>query len=291
MSGLLLDQIRSGVDYIEEHLHDEMNLRSVSRAAAMSHSSFQRAFKAVTGETLKRYVRARRLSHALDLLESTEFRVIDIALVAGYETQESFAKVFKSTVGITPSQYRRGLRARPLLKKARINDAYLAHLDSGKLSTEPVILHRDELRFVGVSTRFDGGDRKKNTLGSDIDDLWTQFLPAVATIPDQVEGPYYGVIRDAAGDGDGLDYLAAVHSTAQSAPNGLDTEVVPAGRWAMFEHRGLPSDIDHTVDYIYGSWLMRSNDDHAGGPDLEIYGPEWRHDSLESVIHYAIPIH
>lgn len=72
----LLDQIRLGIDHIEQRLHDDIDLRSVSHAAGMSHSSFQRAFRAVTGETLKGYVRSRRLAHALDLLETTELRVL-----------------------------------------------------------------------------------------------------------------------------------------------------------------------------------------------------------------------
>ena len=286
----LLDQIRLGIDHIEQRLHDDIDLRSVSHVAGMSHSSFQRAFRAVTGETLKGYVRSRRLAHALELLETTELRVLDVALAAGYETQESFAKAFKASIGITPMEYRRGHRARTVLKRAPIDGAYLEHLDSGGLSIEPVIEERDETRFVGVSTQFDGGDRQRNTLGDDIEDLWVRFLPVAGSIPEQVDGPYYGVIHDAGERSDGLGYLASVASTVEEAPSGLGLVVVPPGRWAVFAHHGLPSDIDHTVNYIYGSWLVRSPDDHAGGPDLEIYGADWKHASADSVIHYAIPL-
>ena len=73
----ILEQVRRGIDFIEAHLHEDVELRAVSRAAGMGHSNFQRTFKALTGETLKRYVRGRRLGHALDLLETTDLRVLD----------------------------------------------------------------------------------------------------------------------------------------------------------------------------------------------------------------------
>jgi predicted transcriptional regulator YdeE len=49
----------------------------------------------------------------------------------------------------------------------------------------------------------------------------------------------------------------------------------------------LPA-VDHTVKYVYGAWLAQSAKRHSGGPDLEIYGPEYHPTSEHSVIHYAI---
>ncbi len=286
----ILDQLRDGVDFIESHLHEPLDLRSVSRAATMSPRSFQRTFKAVTGDTVKAYIRARRLSHALDLLESTGPSILDVAVAAGYETQESFAKVFRASMGMTPSQYRKGQRARQRLRKVRIDEAYLNHLGHGMLSPEPVIQEQDALTLLGVRTRYDGEERQLNTLGQSLDELWSHLLSVVDSIPDRVEAPFYGVVQDGVEDDTGLDYLAAVVSTATDTPPGLVSATVPAGRWAVFAHHGNPAEIDHTVNYVYGSWLVRSDKQHSGGPDIEIYGDRWVYGSPESVMHYAIPL-
>ena len=68
-----------------------------------------------------------------------------------------------------------------------------------------------------------------------------------------------GVIRDASEAGDGLEYLAGAPSAVDPVPADLAAITVPAGRWAVFAHHGLPSDIDHTVNYIYGAWLVKAD--------------------------------
>ena len=70
----------------------------------------------------------------------------------------------------------------------------------------------------------------------------------------------------------------------------LVTRTVPEGRYAVFAHRGFPHLIDKTVDYIYGTWLMKSEYRHTCGPDMEIYDEQWCPDSDESVMFYAVPI-
>jgi hypothetical protein len=65
---------------------------------------------------------------------------------------------------------------------------------------------------------------------------------------------------------------------------------VPSARYAIFEHRGAVKNIDHTVSYIYGTWLMQSGHRHTYGPDLELYGAHYHPTREDSVIHYAIPV-
>jgi AraC family transcriptional regulator len=64
---------------------------------------------------------------------------------------------------------------------------------------------------------------------------------------------------------------------------------VPAARYAMFSHRGLPSELNNTVNYIYSSWLMNSDLRHTYGVDLVLYGEEYIPDNNHSIIYYAIP--
>jgi len=64
-------RIQRAVDYIEEHLLEELTLADVSQAAFSSLSHFHRIFYFMTGFTLKDYIRKRRLSQAaIELMTS-----------------------------------------------------------------------------------------------------------------------------------------------------------------------------------------------------------------------------
>ncbi|MEL6189031.1 MAG: AraC family transcriptional regulator, partial [Myxococcota bacterium] len=170
-----LAQVQRGVDYIEAHLDETVELRAVSKAAGMSHAHFQRTFKALTGETLATYVRARRMANALDLLLTTDRRVLDVAFAAGFESQEAFARAFKRTFGLTPTEYRRIGDRHRFLKKVRFDEGYLQHMAS--MRREPEFQERTALRMVGLRTRFYGRESEKNNLGEVLPALWEQYMP------------------------------------------------------------------------------------------------------------------
>jgi AraC family transcriptional regulator len=101
-----LAQVQRGIDYIEANLAHDIQAADVARHAGISHWHFQRIFKALTNETLKTYIRSRRFSQALEQLAATQERVLDIALAAGFETQESFTRAFKKAFSVTPARLR-----------------------------------------------------------------------------------------------------------------------------------------------------------------------------------------
>ena len=59
-----LIQINRAIDYIENHLADDLIIDEISREAGISKWHFQRVFKAVVQETVKEYTLQRRLSLA-----------------------------------------------------------------------------------------------------------------------------------------------------------------------------------------------------------------------------------
>lgn len=252
-----LQQIQRGVDFIEARLDDAIELRGVSKAAGISHAHFQRIFKALTGETLKTYVRSRRMANALELLLTTDRRILDIALAAGFESQEAFARAFKKAFGMTPTDYRALGHGNLFLKKARFDEAYLEHL-SQALSLEPTLVTRPATPAIGMRTVFYGVGSEKNNLGEQLPPLWGRFLARHDELEDKVPFPYYGVVRPDLEDPDRLEYFAAAEVKANTpVPAEMVYLELPAGRYAVFEHRGHAKAIDKTVDYIYATWLAR----------------------------------
>ena len=287
---LYLRQIQEGIDFIEAHLESDIELVDVARAAGMSQWHFQRIFKALTSETLKTYIRSRRFARALEQLTSTRLPVLDIALAAGYETQESFTHAFKDCFRLTPSQYRKMGNRSMFVRKIRIDESYLAHIHSN-LSLAPVIQQRPAMQMVGMPTDYYGIDSEKNNLGQKLPPLWGQFLPRLSEIQNVVPGTCYGVVAPAGPHTEQLRYLACTEVRGPGAlPDGMVAMELPAATYARFTHRGAAQNVDATVNYIYSSWLLSSGQAHALGPDLEIYDSQYHPTADTSVMHYAVPI-
>lgn len=282
--------IQRGVDYVEGRLDEDVPLASVAAEAGLSQWHFQRIFKALTGDTLKAYIRSRRLAMALDRLLTTKWRVLDIAVLAGFESQEAFARAFKQTFGLTPQEYRRIGRKNLFLKKLQIDAEYLRHLRHN-VSIEPEFYEQPRMTLVGLRTIFYSVDSEKNNIGAQLPPLWQAFLPRLHDVAYAVPDRCYGVVRQEGENSDRLEYHAAVEVTHVDAlPLGMVSLEVPAATYATFAHRGPAQHVDRTVSYVYSTWLAQSGRRHTYGPDLEIYGAEYHPTNENSVFHYAIPV-
>jgi len=98
--------LQKAIDYIEDHLTDEIDYEAVAAQSYSSSYHFQRIFGILCGYTLGEYIRNRRLTLAGAELAGEQAKVIDVALKYGYESPDSFAKAFQKFHGIKPSEAR-----------------------------------------------------------------------------------------------------------------------------------------------------------------------------------------
>ena len=103
-----LTSIRTAIDYMEEHLTDNISAQEVADRVYLSPFFLQKGFSLMTGYGIGEYIRNRRLYQAALDLKETDDKVIEIAFRYGYETPESFTKAFSRFHGATPSQVRGG---------------------------------------------------------------------------------------------------------------------------------------------------------------------------------------
>jgi AraC family transcriptional regulator len=119
-SGLVTPASREGLDsrrrarvldYVEANLEGDLTVARLASVACLSEFYFARAFKAAIGESPHRYVSARRLERAKDLLSDADRALVDIALALRFSCQANFSRAFRRATGQTPAQYRRSLLA------------------------------------------------------------------------------------------------------------------------------------------------------------------------------------
>lgn len=100
--------LQRALDYVEEHIAEQIDYDEVAKRAYSSSFHFQRVFGIVCGYSLGDYIRFRRLSLAGGELACGKAKVIDVALKYGYDTPESFSRAFTKFHGVTPLAAKNG---------------------------------------------------------------------------------------------------------------------------------------------------------------------------------------
>lgn len=108
------DIIRSLTDWIESNLDKTLSIDEVAAKSGYSKWHLQRMFRTVTRQTLGGYIRERRLTLAADELRRTQRPVFDIAMQYGFDSQQTFSRVFRRQFSQTPTAYRHTMRRQAL---------------------------------------------------------------------------------------------------------------------------------------------------------------------------------
>lgn len=101
-----LDRFNKAVDYIENNLDDKIEYSSVAKAACCSEFHFSRMFSSLLGISLSEYIRRRRLTRAAFDIQTSNAKIIDIALKYGYDSSDAFTRAFKKLHSVTPNSVR-----------------------------------------------------------------------------------------------------------------------------------------------------------------------------------------
>jgi transcriptional regulator GlxA family with amidase domain len=94
-------------DWLEENYHQDIVFDDVASTFNFGVRNFIRRFKSATGETPNQYLQNLRVEQAKYLLETTKTSFDQITYQIGYEDSNSFRRLFKTRVGIGPTDYRK----------------------------------------------------------------------------------------------------------------------------------------------------------------------------------------
>jgi AraC family transcriptional regulator len=96
------------LDHIDQHLDDDLDLEALSGVAAFSKYHFHRQFMSTFGVSVHRYVQLARMKRASYRLAYRDAQsVTDIAMDAGYDAPDAFARAFRQRFGQSPSSFRK----------------------------------------------------------------------------------------------------------------------------------------------------------------------------------------
>lgn len=112
-------EFKACIEYLQEHLTENVSIDCLARLSCMSLSTFERKFKQHFSLTPKQYILRMKVHEACRRLPGAG-SIARVALETGFGGQSYFTKQFRSVVGITPKQYllsltagRAGVKRRP----------------------------------------------------------------------------------------------------------------------------------------------------------------------------------
>jgi len=92
--------------FIQEHHTEDLSLGQVASLVHLSIFSFCKLFRKATGLTFTKYLSRTRVEKAKNLLLNPNLRISEIAYEVGFQSLTHFNRVFKNTVGESPTEYR-----------------------------------------------------------------------------------------------------------------------------------------------------------------------------------------
>lgn len=262
----LLQSMNATIEYIEEHLLEELHMPTIAKVAACSERDVQRVFYALTGISVTEYVRRRRLTLAGYELQSTKQSVLDVAFKYGYTSPDSFTRAFRQLHGITPSEVKKGGR----LLKAYGRITFVLTI-KGVNAMNYKIVQKEEMRIIGFKQWFSTENDAQMTEIPKMWDAVTEEMEKRITGLSNNEG-VVGLCADMYNGG--FDYWIGCMSD-EECPADLESMTIPASAWAVFEivgpMRPLPNAMQDIWKRIYSEWLPNSGYQHAMLPEIEYY--------------------
>lgn len=252
------------MDYIESHLLDAFDLNSVAAEAGYSLYHFHRVFKSIVKDSLKDYIRKRRITEAAkDLIYTTE-TITDLAVKYHYETRESFSRSFKKIYGIPPSEVRQKkifytVRERLSEENIRLQIKQL------ELGMTPSFVHLPKQQFTGkkINVHADGSNLKEIPL------FWSRWNQSYRN---ENTGTPLGICIFSSNE-ESFEYMIGL-KVQEDNTNVLfcDTYSTQENDYAVFRvETPIIENVQKTWDYIYSIWLNQSGFKHSGTHDIESY--------------------
>lgn len=262
--------ISRAIDYVEEHITEQIDYEEAAKRAYSSSFHFQRVFSVICGYTLGDYVRFRRLALAGGELAADKIKVIDAALKYGYDSPESFSRAFVKFHGVTPTQARNGA---PVKSFSRLSVKLII---SGGTKMDYRFVKADTIDIVVKRRHISGGEMT----GREISQFWRE-CSSDGTIPsiekyinennafgDSIIGVSLDCVEK---DGDFSYGIGCHYNGADIAEDGLEVITLPAADYIVFPCKGkMPEAFTSVYKYIFEEFFPNS-EYRPSGVEIEAY--------------------
>ena len=265
-----IQRINKVVAYINDHLDESLDLKTLAEVAALSEFHFHRVFKALKGESIGAHISRLRIEAAARLLRYSVLSIEDIAFNIGYEAPAALSKAFKNQYGITPTQYRTN-KDIYIMKKEIINP------DLALKAPKIIELEPKNLIYVALTGKYGTLD-----YGKAYEQLWavvksqklfTKGIEAICVSYDDPKITEASLQRS--------EVSLAIHKPAH--PEGeVSCKTLAGGKYAVFFYQGSYSHLSAVYDAAI-RWVIDSEYEVREEPTFEKYLNDSRRTAQEKL--------
>lgn len=273
--------LQDAVNYIEEHLLEDISYEDVAKKVYMSSYNFHRTFSMVAGTTANTYIRNRRLALAGHELQTTDISVIGAAYKYGYETPESFSKAFSRFHNVTPSQAKK-----KGIQLSMFNPLVIKIIIEGGNMMDYRIEKKNKQKFIAKVREFDNesGDAVDKN-GCSIPEFWGETNAAksvelIRNLRPEGKRDLYGLCTSIDKDSSKFNYGIGVVIDSDTEEADIDN-IQSKGfslwktepfEYVVFKCYGDNGDcIGEMWSKFYKEFLPNTKYEMADGTDYEIY--------------------
>ncbi len=278
------EAVQNSLNYIEDHLLENIKMETLANVAALSPYYYQRLFRRLVKKSVNEYVKLRKLAKASEALKSEDKRIIDVAFEYGFSDHGNFTRAFKEAYGITPDEYRASpvilnhfIKPDLLLNYVRIDEDVPFIADG--IVVEVTRRKLDEPRtFIGIEGEVPGteliGGRTTGiaTAGIIWDEFHRQKSNLINLLPNgnEVGILYMGDAREGC-----CTYMAGGEASGNVKMEGYASYKLPQGEYAVccFEAENFTELINSAIfkaSAFMSNW-MKNNSLTCGNFAAEMY--------------------
>ncbi|MCU4180271.1 GyrI-like domain-containing protein [Bosea sp. BH3] len=257
-------RMRRALDYINQHLDHDLDLETVSAVAAFSKFHFHRQFTATFGLSAHRYVqlaRMKRASHQLAYID--EKSITDIAMHAGYDAPDAFARAFRQRFRQSPSSFRKSPDWEPWLAAFGPLENARSKLMQKSFSADDVTIR--DVPATRVAIMEHRGDPA--TLNVTIQ-RFIAWRRAAGLHPRT--SPTFNIWRSErrpASPGDySVDLCVGTDQPIEANGEQIEAGEIPGGRCAVLRVVGNTHNLEPAALYLYRDWLPASGEEPRDFP-------------------------
>ncbi len=261
-----IERLNKAINYMEEHLTEEVDYEQIAKIACCSTYHFQRMFAYMANVSLSEYIRRRRMSLAAVELQDSDKKIVDVALKYGYASPTAFNRAFQSIHGVAPSVVKDGaatLRAFPPIS--------FKIIVKGAEEMNYRIEKKEAFRIIGTAQPLHKEIEKNFEI---VPQMWQKAAMdgTLSKLESKLDSQPAGILGvSACNDLEEWRYFIAVAST-KPIDDTLEEYNIPSFTWAIFSGEGqCPQAIQELEQRIVTEWLPTSGYEYDNGPDIELY--------------------
>jgi AraC family transcriptional regulator len=249
------------IDYINNNLHEEMDLRKLAQMSNFSIYHFHRIFRAFNNETLAAYITRNRVERAAYMLRYTNLSIEAIAYNVGFEFPSSLSKAFRQYYNISPVAYRND-KEFCIVKRPIKGPDIIADFEAPKL----VKLGAINVIYIHVTGKYDA------LAYPEIWEKLVNFAQDKEIQSDSIEyiSIYHNDINVTESDKLRSDLCVSVNKPVK-AHGKIGTKTIQGGKYAVFLYEGPFSSLSSIYGTIFADWLPRSGYEVRDLPIYEKY--------------------